>query len=931
MTTAGATLTQLAGVGHLNVTPDSFYRTVGDVVSNTSEADADPSLGAAAGSVQVNGTYTTLTFDVTAAVGSTEGLGGDGLELAWELQAADTPPEIQLQQTVSVAITNPSFEADVLADGDVTMDTISGWTTTASTGVWNIDSPAYSDPSVIDGENVAYIDASTAGATISQVLTETFEADRSYTLTAMVGDESLAEDASGWEMRLYGGSQLLGSVSNADFDPANDSFVEATLNLDASTLATYSANYGDALTIEFYNIGDPASVANVDFDDVQLAYTPVEHTDEDTALVFNTANGNLISISDADVGVGLLETSLSVNDGILNLSGTTGLTFVSGSNVSSTMTFTGTLADISTALDGLSFTPDADFNGSVSLHIETHDDTNLIGAYTFDNLTNLGEDSGAGISYDGTVVGATQVNDVTRGDVLSFDDTTLSDGVEINGLYGEPTDVTLSAWINFTGAEVGEVISLGDSVILRAGDWDTSDGLQGIFYQGNINGDDTDWITLQSNTAISGTGWHHVAYTFDDTNNEQTLYLDGVVVANATVTNSISYTAPAIAGGTLTNSTIGRHADSDETQFFFDGMIDDARVYDSALTAAEIAEIMDASLGVDTDTVTITVDAVNDAPTFGVGDGIVTTDIGSSEDSAYALVLQDDGKVLVSGYSFNGTSNEVAITRYNTDGSLDTSFGTNGIVTTDITVNNDIAYDITLQTDGKFFVSGFSSNGTSDEFLLMRYNSDGTLDSSFDSDGIVTTDITAGNDESYSIALQSDGKILLAGYSFNGTNTDFALIRYNSDGSLDSSFDSDGIVNTDISANSDVALSLSLQVDDKILVTGYASNGTDWDIALLRYNTDGTLDTDFNGSGIVTTDFGIGDDIGQTVLVQPDGKILVSGTSFNGVDNDFALLRYNTDGSLDTTFSGDGKLTTNIGNNDTAYSAVLQDDGKLYL
>ena len=130
------------------------------------------------------------------------------------------PTNITLSQATSVTISNPGFESQTLADGD-NVTSITGWTGTASiTGVWNVDSPSYSDEAT-EGQNVAYINTDASGGTLSQVLTETFEADRSYTLSAMVGDESLAGDSSGWEMRLFAGAQLLGSVSNGDFDPVD--------------------------------------------------------------------------------------------------------------------------------------------------------------------------------------------------------------------------------------------------------------------------------------------------------------------------------------------------------------------------------------------------------------------------------------------------------------------------------------------------------------------------------------------------------------------------------------------------------------------------------------------------------------------------------------------------------------------------------------
>ena len=331
-----------------------------------------------------------------------------------------------------------------------------------------------------------------------------------------------------------------------------------------------------------------------------------QSTNEDTALIFSSANGNQISIDDSDAGSKPLGVTLSVNDGVLTLSGTTGLTFTGGGgNGSTTMTFSGTLAAINSALDGLTFTPNANFTGAVSLQMTTHDDTGLVGSYSFDDTTNsttLGKDDGPGTANNGVITGgASYVNDATRGNVLSLDG--VDDGVQIPGLFGEPANVTLSAWINFTGTQRGEIISLGDSLLLRINDPASSKSLRGIFYDG------TGWQEIYISTAIANTGWHHVAYTFDDVNNRQKLYLDGVEVASGTATESIDYFDTGDV--TFSNSTIGRHPNpAVTTTNFFKGLIDDARIYDRALSAAEITAVMNYAPGRDSDVVAITVTAV---------------------------------------------------------------------------------------------------------------------------------------------------------------------------------------------------------------------------------------------------------------------------------------------------------------------------------
>jgi uncharacterized delta-60 repeat protein len=189
----------------------------------------------------------------------------------------------------------------------------------------------------------------------------------------------------------------------------------------------------------------------------------------------------------------------------------------------------------------------------------------------------------------------------------------------------------------------------------------------------------------------------------------------------------------------------------------------------------------------------------------------------------------------------------------------------------------------------------------------VRYNADGPLDTGFDGDGKVTTAIGGSDDVGYSVIQQADGKLVVAGYSHNGSDSDVALVRYNADGSLDTGFDGDGKVTTDMGGNNDWAFSVIQQTDGKLVVAGTSYNGSSYDFALVRYNADGSLDASFDGDGIVTTAIGAANDYAQSVIQQADGKLVVAGYSDNGGNYDFALVRYNADGSLDTGFDGMAK------------------------
>jgi uncharacterized delta-60 repeat protein len=308
------------------------------------------------------------------------------------------------------------------------------------------------------------------------------------------------------------------------------------------------------------------------------------------------------------------------------------------------------------------------------------------------------------------------------------------------------------------------------------------------------------------------------------------------------------------------------------------------------------------------------------------GDGKLTTSFGyGSGDYGHSVVVQADGKILVVGYSWNDGIGDFALARYNADGSLDTTFAGDGTLTTDFGSPYDEGFSVAVQADGKIVVAG-SSNG---DFALARYNPDGNLDITFSGQGKLTTNFGYGSgDYGFSVVLQADGKIVVAGGSSNSDDENFALARYNADGSLDTTFAGDGKVTTNFGSPYDKGSSVAVQADGKIVVAGTTYNDRN-DFALARYNADGSLDTSFSGDGKVITDFG-SDDYGSSVAVQADGKILVAGTGYSGGTYDFALARYNPDGSLDTSFSGDGKVITDFGSIfDNGYSVVVQADGKI--
>jgi uncharacterized delta-60 repeat protein len=328
--------------------------------------------------------------------------------------------------------------------------------------------------------------------------------------------------------------------------------------------------------------------------------------------------------------------------------------------------------------------------------------------------------------------------------------------------------------------------------------------------------------------------------------------------------------------------------------------------------------------------------------TFGSG-GKVIFDFFGTSDFANAVSLQSDGKIVAAGSSLttsSGGNSVFAVARFNPDGSVDSSFGTGGKVITEFSTRDDRINDMAIQADGKIVVGGFTTNTLrpSRDIALARYNPDGSLDATFGSGGTVITDFNNEGGEINSLALQSDGKIVVAGRAATGgdeSSPAFTVARYNADGSLDAAFGSGGAVLTDFPGNEDVANAVVIQNDGKIVAAGTVLDTVSFqlDFVVARYSSDGSFDTTFGNGGIVTTDF-FGDwDLAFALALQPDGKIVAAGSAATDGLDDFALARYNTDGSLDTTFSIDGKTTTDFSTSENVTTGTLaialQADGRI--
>ncbi len=327
--------------------------------------------------------------------------------------------------------------------------------------------------------------------------------------------------------------------------------------------------------------------------------------------------------------------------------------------------------------------------------------------------------------------------------------------------------------------------------------------------------------------------------------------------------------------------------------------------------------------------------------------GIVRTVVGTN-DGAYAngIVIQPDGRIIVAGSANDGTNDGFALARYLTNGVLDATFGTGGTRLAGYGSAAASGNAVTLQSDGKIVMVGNAFNGTRNDFALARFLTNGLLDSSFDGDGFALTQIDAGSSTANAVRIQSDGKIVAVGSANNSnfTRSSFALARYLTNGLPDPAFGSGGKASSMIDENG-AANALAFQTDGRLLVAGYSSTGfvshavllrfatngladegfggtgavkvTNWygsalaiqpggkiivagsatnDLGLLRFNADGSPDPGFGNGGKVTMAFFSGSDNASAVALQGDGKIVTAGSSFNGFGFVFTLARFIGDG-----------------------------------
>jgi len=290
-----------------------------------------------------------------------------------------------------------------------------------------------------------------------------------------------------------------------------------------------------------------------------------------------------------------------------------------------------------------------------------------------------------------------------------------------------------------------------------------------------------------------------------------------------------------------------------------------------------------------------------------------------------SIAVCPDGKILVAG--FLGT---VMIAKYLSNGTLDSSFGTNGLLQPQFAgIRYSYCYSLKLQDDGKILIAG-NVNGVS--ALVARFLPNGQFDVSFAQQGYM---YLASAYIAFDLAIQTDGKILIGGQGIGANN--FMLARFLTDGNLDNTFGNRGFVFTDVSNMSEYVSSITLQADGKILVAGrydynsqYANN---FKTAVIRYNTDGTPDNSFGNNAIASLQFDSASADPKKIMLQPDGKIVVAGDYTDVYHFHKPMLaRFTASGTIDNSFGNNGSIvTTQYGDSVTCRSAALQADGKIII
>ncbi len=328
-----------------------------------------------------------------------------------------------------------------------------------------------------------------------------------------------------------------------------------------------------------------------------------------------------------------------------------------------------------------------------------------------------------------------------------------------------------------------------------------------------------------------------------------------------------------------------------------------------------------------------------DTAGFAAPTGFVFAEVGALGVGRAAAQRQSDGKLLIAGQCGGASSVDFCITRYNTNGSLDTSFGNAGTIVQSITGGVDLGLALAVQTNDQFLVAGECAvTATDTDFCVARFLPNGALDTSFAGVGYVQTSIGTGPvagssfDRATKIAIQNDGKIVLAGYCAAGTGNRFCMARYTEAGVLDTAFDGDGTVYATVLSADDRVNAFAIQADGKFILSGSCANGSISNACVARLNSHGALDTTFATGGARFVALGSGSAEFNAVTLTAVGGIVLVGRCVSSGASAFCSARLTSSGTIDTNFGVAGVAVVSFDALDaTPTAAALQVNGRIVL
>jgi uncharacterized delta-60 repeat protein len=939
----------------------------------TVPADANPALGSDY-SDDIDSLSLGAMASVTIANGAALSMGS----------VVTTDPTSSIVNNGTISIGSPSGDVDadsnialLLGTGTLTIGNGSTSTTLALTGTAGVDSQnsisingSGSSASVLDlGENALLISDGGSPSAAESAVQAYIESGAIFSSYVNANSDLGIAYADGSDAGLSTGGAGDNLIYNSTL-PAGEVVIQPDLLGDADMSGTVNfhdlqlllGDFGDA---GFWDQGNFNNHATVDFNDLQfvLGYFDNSYTSDGDPFVSFTGGGadenwsdasnwsdDLVPTSGDDVYVPSGVEGLAIPDGsysVLTLTSESPIVLESGADLD----VTGPSDPVLTvdAVATLELSADSAFIGSIvnngSIVVTGSGlslSANVSGTGTFT------VDSGSSLTDSGTLTQSSLVNNGSL---------TLDGNSQIGQITGTGTLVvgngTAGATVVLTGTNVvstqnaltinsGSSLDLGENALL------VSDNYIGTTY---IEADNTAEATVQGyiesgaifssfvNEINTNAGQYMLGVAYADGNDANLETSDSGLADDSELPAGEIVMEPDILGDADLSGSVAFHDQQIlDSTIGSPGFWDEANFLGSSTVNSTDNNLINDNYGLSYEDVITGTDAnasLNDS--FGTS-GQVTTGGSSTPEGLSVTVIPSSGNILVSGIGYDTTGNQdIFLAEYSPNGSLDTSFGSDGIVLTNIN-GTAAAAAVSVLSSGNILVAGYGTDPTDSDqdIALAEYNPNGTLDTSFGSDGIALTDL--GNAAANALTVLSDGSILVAGYGVDGSSQqDFALVKFNDDGSLDSSFGTDGVVLTAFSESSE-ANALTVLYDGSIVVAGEAGllvgsvghQHVRAEDGLADYNSDGSLDTSFGTSGLVRTNIG-GTAQWNAVNVSSDGEILTAGFGYSSGVKEVALAEYATDGTLDDSFGNqyDGISLEQAGAASAGNALTVLSDGSI--